>query len=243
MRFFKKNFAIVTLLIATYHLFCGIYSSCAQDDAVSARHFTEGKSWTRIIEIFVGKGAYPKKKETVTVLYKVIRGYSEQEQSQDPDEIVIEINNPAVYEKFNPYRVVLSPKGVFKGYMLLRDGTWYYSSKHDAATYELPVHIETDDTLLFYYVFLKLPVLWKDSTFYSDDLTEIITRVENNTLKVLCRKFDYQTMNFGNEERSPTWEVNKDVKELSDEIQIVFEKGDPWAASIKSQRWLKLESP
>ncbi len=230
-------------------IFCNFYLSydisvagtneiVSRDEAVSARLFVEGKSWFRVIDIY--DIFVPRSYKSVTVSYKVVKGYSEW--LQNPDEIVIEVDNPAIDKGMpnNPYRVVLSPKGTFLGYRLFRKGKWLDWKMRRGEKYEKRLQLEINTLLHFYYCFFPLPILWKESSFQLDNFggppSEITTKVENNTLRVYCRKFLYQMMQID----SNKWKLDKNNKVHDDEIQITFKKGEPWATSIKTRKFMNL---
>ncbi len=174
----KVSVIFLTLLtiIGGYHAFTGVCFAADEQDAISARLFTEGKIWHRIVT------APPESLEglrhkirTVTASFRVISGYSEK--SPMPEEIVIEVSHPGIYKEINPYRVVLSPGGSFLCYRLYgyekpySDGTnqskkWYdYYHVNRNGFYNKRIYIATNSALGLHYVFLPLPILWKNSSF------------------------------------------------------------------------------
>ncbi len=87
-----SKFFMTVFAIAGIYLWCGIYPADAQDEAISADLFTEGKTWSRIRQVFPDS-PYFSIPEDATVTYTVVKGYKPR--SPPPDEIVIEIANPS----------------------------------------------------------------------------------------------------------------------------------------------------
>ncbi len=191
-----------------------------------------------------------RKIKMVTATFRVVSGYSGK--SPMPEEIVIEVDHPGIPGDFNPYRVILSPEGSFLGYRIygyekpdtiridhgykdmtgtdhpymVKDNKWhdYHMSR---SGYNKRIHTERNPWLSFYYVFLPLPILWKNSSFeINKDYikippTEIETRVEDDRLIVICK---YSQIAFD----------GKPFKQKFEGIQMIFKKGEPWATSLKS---------
>ncbi len=239
-------------LIAGICLWCGIYPAGAQDEAISAKLFTEGKTWFRITKVMP---SFPPITEPVdvTVTYTVIKGYKPQ--SPPPDEIVIEIVNPSRWVvPENIMRIVLSPEnGNLRGYYdhKFGDHTWYKTKGWDGERYKNRLYVHSESTAGFYYPFLPLPIPWKDSAFQLDNEyygppVEVTTKIENNTLKVVCKISTYGYMKSDNRMK-----ISKDKIRLLGEIHMVFKKGEPWAASVWTEAedlnafpaFLKLRSP
>ncbi len=222
--------------IAVICLWCGIYSAGAQDEAISAKLFTEGKTWSRIIQV-LPDSPYISKPEDATVTFTVVKGYKKP-QSPPPDEIVIEIVNPSRWVvPDNIMRIGLSPEnGNFRGHHYRKfgdDPTWYKSTKGlDRERYKNRLYIFEESVAQFSYPFLPLPISWKDSAFLLDNdyigpPVEVTTKIENNTLKVVCKISTYGYMKSDNKVK-----VNEDKIRTVGEIHMVFKKGEPWAASV-----------
>ncbi len=243
-----SKFFLTVSAVAGICLWCGTYPACAQDEAISTKMFTEGKSWSRIIQVFPYTPHFAKF-EDVTVTYTVIRGYKPQ--SPPPDKIVIEILNPSRWAVPNNRRsIALSPEnGNFWGYIRKYGGEPAEGWKKERFKNRLYIHC--DNIGSFCYPFLPLPIPWKDSTFLLDNQyigppVGVTTKIENNTLKVVCKISTYGYMKSDNKVK-----VSEDKIIPEGEIHIVFKKREPWAASVWTEAedlnafspFLKLRSP
>ncbi len=229
-----SKFFLTVSAVAGICLWCGIYPAAAQDEAISADLFTEGKTWSRIMQVLPH---FPPITEpvNVTVTYTVVKGYKPQ--SPPPDEIVIEIVNPSRrVVPDNIMRIGLSPEnGNFRGYYDRNYGgdptTWYKATEAlDRERYKNRLYILEESVAQFSYPFLPLPIPWKDSAFlldndYTGPPVKVTTKIENITLKVVCTISTYGYM-------LPDKKVKDDEIILIGKIHMVFKKGEPWAASV-----------
>ncbi len=228
-------------------------------DAISAKLFTEGKIWRRIVTAPLneplGGIRVRRKHRMVTATYRVVSGYSEK--SPMPEEIVIEVDHPGIPGDFNPYMVILSPEGSFLGYRIygyekpntaridhgykamtgtdhhymVKDNKWhdYHMSR---SGYNKRIHTERNPWLSIYYVSLPLPILWKNSSF---EINKDYIKIPPTEIET--RVEDDRLIVTCRMFRYTHLMVNeKPFKQKIQEIQMVFKKGEPWATSLKSMK-------
>jgi hypothetical protein len=201
------------------------------EQALSLKDFREGKTWIRYGYISNNFSMVPSRLKPTMINYKIIQGYTD---SVDiPTRIVIEITN----DYFNAtggrsYRAIIDSQGAFVGFEVFH-GRW----EPWGGTYEAKkgcVAIINEPGLHFSYVFLPLPILWRDTAFVTDDYTGRYTKVEtkvvNQDLQVSCTVFNVGksevTLDEASEKKLPVY----------DKIEMVFKKGEPWAYSVVSRR-------